>query len=383
MTGIKLSVLLSFVFLNVVCSKHEIDPNLTSNENAMNFLNEIISDSDSPAMQYMIVSPDSTLFEYNYGLADVKNKKPITADATLNAFSVTKTFTALAILQLEEQGKLNINDTIAKYLDYYPYGSSITIKQVLNHTSGLPNPLPLKWVHLLSEDAGFNYEEFISAVVKDNNELDNEPGEKYSYSNIGYLLLGEVISKVSGMSYREYITENIISKLNLDDGAYLGFEIPDTNKHAYGYIKKWSFLNLALTFMFDKGKYIENTYDGWNQFRYFYIDGTSYGGLIGNAKGFSKYLQALLKDNELISNNSKTKLFTNQTTNDGKILDMCLSWFQGSLNGAEYYAHAGGGGGYYCEIRIYPAKKLASVIMFNRTGVSDERFLDEIDKYFF
>ena len=61
---------------------------------------------------------------------------------------------------------------------------------------------------------------------------------------------------------------------------------------------------------------------------------------------------------------------------------MCLSWFQGKLGREIYCSHTGGGGGYYCEIRLYPKKKMASVIMFNRTGVSDERFLDNIDKLF-
>jgi hypothetical protein len=72
---------------------------------------------------------------------------------------------------------------------------------------------------------------------------------------------------------------------------------------------------------------------------------------------------------------------TRQKINDGKETEMCLSWFVGNLNGEPYFSRAGGGGGYYCEIRIYPKLNRASVIMFNRTGVSDERFLDKVDKF--
>lgn len=61
---------------------------------------------------------------------------------------------------------------------------------------------------------------------------------------------------------------------------------------------------------------------------------------------------------------------------------MCLGWFTGELNGIPYYAHAGGGGGYYCEIRIYPEEKIGSVIFFNRSGMSDEKFLDKVDRFF-
>lgn len=74
-------------------------------------------------------------------------------------------------------------------------------------------------------------------------------------------------------------------------------------------------------------------------------------------------------------------LFTENFTNDGKPTGMCLSWFSGQLDGNQYYAHAGGGGGYYCEIRVYPDNGIGSVIMFNRTGMRDERFLDKLDKY--
>ena len=74
-------------------------------------------------------------------------------------------------------------------------------------------------------------------------------------------------------------------------------------------------------------------------------------------------------------------LFQENKTNKGKNTEMCLSWFSGELNGNKYFAHAGDGG-FYCEIRIYPDSKNGSVIFFNRTGMSDERFLDKVVEYF-
>ncbi|WP_157971937.1 serine hydrolase domain-containing protein [Pleomorphovibrio marinus] len=105
--------------------------------------------------------------------------------------------------------------------------------------------------------------------------------------------------------------------------------------------------------------------------------------MIGTPNGFVKYAQELLKPNTtLISDNYKSLLFNENRTNDGKATGMCLSWFKGSLKGNTYFTHAGGGGGYYCEIRIYPDSGIGSVIMFNRTGMSDERFLNKLDNYF-
>ncbi len=371
------------LFLSLIsCSNQMVESDMNQSEKANYFLEQMINNSDTPGLQYLILNSDSTIFEFNGGQSNLSNTSKLSASTTFNSFSVTKTFTALAILQLEEKGKLNLNDDAQNYFDYLPYKTKFSIRQLLNHTSGLPNPMPLKWVHLLTENKNFSYKEFIKNVLDNNDELDNPPGEKYSYSNIGYLLLGEIIEKVSGEDYRTYIQNNIIKNLSLTNEEYLGFTIPDTLQHAHGYIKKWSLLNFGLNFVFEKSKYMEDTYDGWNQFKYFYMNGYSFGGLMGNAKGFAKYLQALITDHQILSEKSKLKLFSNQKTKKGKTLDMCLSWFSGSLEGEKYFTHAGGGGGYYCEIRIYPKKKLASIIMFNRTGVSDERLLDDIDKYF-
>ena len=77
----------------------------------------------------------------------------------------------------------------------------------------------------------------------------------------------------------------------------------------------------------------------------------------------------------------KNCFFQENQNYKGKNTGMCLGWFAGNLNGNKYFAHAGGGGGYYCEIRIYPDLNRGSVVFFNRTGMSDERFLDKLDRY--
>jgi D-alanyl-D-alanine carboxypeptidase len=97
-----------------------------------------------------------------------------------------------------------------------------------------------------------------------------------------------------------------------------------------------------------------------------------------------RYIQALLTPNHaLLSDDYNRLLFIENRTSTDKATGMCLSWFAGQLDGISYFAHAGGGGGYYCEIRLYPEKQIGSVIFLNRTGMSDERLLDRIDKSFF
>ena len=149
-----------------------------------------------PGIQYMVVNADRVLFEYVGGWANVQNRREMTPQTTLMAYSMTKTFTAVAILQLVEQGKLGLNDEIDLYLQS-PYGGHhISIRQLLDHTSGIPNPIPLRWVHLATEHLSFDEDAALAHVLRDNSKLRNEPGQKFSYSNIGYWLLGKIVVNV-------------------------------------------------------------------------------------------------------------------------------------------------------------------------------------------
>jgi D-alanyl-D-alanine carboxypeptidase len=180
-----------------------------------------------------------------------------------------------------------------------------------------------------------------------------------------------------------YVGENVIKKMSIDNND-LGFEINNISNHAKGYHKKSSFTNLLLGFFLDKSKFMGKAEGKWMPFNNFYVNGISYGGLIGKPSAFVKYIQVLMRpNNEVISDDLKTILFQENFTNKKQSTGMCLSWFKGNLNGHTYYTHAGGGGGYYCEIRIYPKNHLGSVVFFNRTGMRDERFLDKVDEIYF
>src|SRR5262249_34981670 len=151
-----------------------------------------------------------------------------------------------------------------------------------------------------------------------------------------------------------------------------------------GFIKNLSFTNFVLGFFIQKSRFMGRTEGKWKSFLPFYVNGTSYGGLIGTPMAFVRYIQQLLKpDNHVLSDSYKKELFIENSTAAGKPTGMCFAWFSGQVDGIRYYAHAGGGGGYYCEIRLYPDKGIGSVIFFNRTGVSDERILDKVDSFYF
>jgi CubicO group peptidase (beta-lactamase class C family) len=155
----------------------------------------------------------------------------MTLNTTLMAYSMTKSFTAVAILQLVEQGKLGLDDEIDRYLPDNPYGGHhITVRQLLDHTSGLPNPIPLRWVHLAEEDESFDEDAALAQVLRDNPKLAFEPGQKFAYSNIGYWLLGKIVEQVTGQSYPDYVRANVLMPLGLS-AQEMDFVIPDP---AYG-----------------------------------------------------------------------------------------------------------------------------------------------------
>jgi D-alanyl-D-alanine carboxypeptidase len=125
-----------------------------------NNLQDVLDDyagSSVSGLQYIVVDANETRFAYARGWADVANKTPMTLETTMMAYSMTKTLTAVAVLQLVEQGKLGLEDEIERYLPNTPYaGHHITIRHLLAHTSGLPNPIPIRWAHLVEEDSSFD-----------------------------------------------------------------------------------------------------------------------------------------------------------------------------------------------------------------------------------
>jgi CubicO group peptidase (beta-lactamase class C family) len=354
--------------------------NLTAQNQPVDILIEKqITQSKTPSLQYKFFDQNQVLYEKTLGLANIANNTKTSSKHAYRIFSVTKTFTALAILQLVEKGQIDLDQSVIFYLPTFPYGSDITIRQLLTHTAGIPSPMPLNWIHLEEEHHYFDPKAFFKDLFIKHNKVKSGPNSKFKYSNLAYVILGQVIKEVSGINYEKYIEQHIIYPLGIIEE--MSFDI--NNPMAVGYQKKRLFTNLLLGFFIDKRKYMGKQRGKWSPFKEYFINGSSYGGLVSTANGLMIYLQELLKPNSsLISDEYKQLLFKENYTVANEATGMCLSWFVGSLNGKKYYTHAGGGGGYYCEVRIYPDLGVGSLIMFNRSGMKDERFLDQLDSHF-
>jgi CubicO group peptidase (beta-lactamase class C family) len=154
------------------------------------------------------------LFEKGYGAASVEHGVPATPSTKFRIGSITKQFTAAAILKLQEEGKLSIDDKLSKFIADYPRGDEVTIHHLLTHTSGI-HSYTSKPEFMASVTVGVTPDEHIKSFKDD--PYDFDPGTKWSYNNSGYFLLGYLIEKVSGQSYGEYLRKAFFEPLGMND----------------------------------------------------------------------------------------------------------------------------------------------------------------------
>lgn len=188
-----------------------------------------------PGVAVLIMKGDEQLFKGAAGLAELPNKIPMTADHVFRIGSITKQFTATAILKLQKEGKLSIDDDLKDYIPSFPnHGHTITIRHLLNHTSGIKSytSMPRFYKEFMRKE--MTPEELIDEFKYE--DMDFAPGEKFLYNNSGYFILGHIIEEVSGMSYADYIRKNFFEPLEMTASDYGSNAKPYPNL-AYGYAK--------------------------------------------------------------------------------------------------------------------------------------------------
>jgi len=164
-----------------------------------------------------LIKDGQVIFKKAYGYANYENKIPFTSSTVMDYASVAKQFTGLAIAQLIKEGKLRLNDDIRLYLPDVPeFGDTITIAHLLYHSSGIRD-----WVGLVKISGRYMEDvitdEFIMKLVMNQKELNFRSGEKFQYSNTGYFLLANIVSKITGKSFREWTRKNIFRPLQMND----------------------------------------------------------------------------------------------------------------------------------------------------------------------
>lgn len=167
----------------------------------------IMRRTGAPSATILVAEHGHIVYRHAYGLRDRERKQPATIDSHYEIGSITKQFTAAAILQLQEAGKLHLDDKLSAYLPSAPRANEITLRQLLSHTSGLPEYLDVVEADN-AVDKPASFDKLISYIGA--KPLDFPPGARWSYSNTGYLLAGRVIEVVSHETYRHYIQTHLL-----------------------------------------------------------------------------------------------------------------------------------------------------------------------------
>jgi CubicO group peptidase (beta-lactamase class C family) len=290
----------------------------------------------------LVARDGDILLDKGYGDANLEWQIPDAPDAKFRLGSITKQFTAASILLLEERGKLKTDDPVKKYMpDAPPAWDKITLYNLLTHTSGIPNFT--SFPDYGSSEATPTTPEKLVARFRDK-PLDFQPGEKWSYSNSGYVLLGYLIEKITGKSYRDFVEENIFKPLGMGDSGY------DSNSaiilhRASGYAPGPSGpVNagyIDMTIPFSAGALYSTTHDlvKWEQ------------GLFGG---------------KVLSAASLKKMTTPFKENYG------CGLMVRTVNGHAMIEHGGGIEGFNTDLAYYPDDKLTVVVLGNLNGDAPE-----------
>lgn len=177
---------------------------------------EALAAGEAAGFAVAIVEDGRVRLARGYGLADLEQRTPVTADTPFRIGSITKEFTAAAVLLLAERGRLSLDDTLAKFVPDFPRADEVTIRQLLNHTSGIRNYTSVPDFLPTVSPRDYAAADFIKVIAGAEPLYDFAPGTGWSYSNSGYFLLGAVIERASGQSYAEFLDANIFRPLGLN-----------------------------------------------------------------------------------------------------------------------------------------------------------------------
>lgn len=296
-----------------------------------------------------VVRGNDTLLLKGYGRADVEWNVPMPADAVFEIGSITKQFTAVAILQLRDAGKLSLDDEITKWLpDFDTRGNRVTLRRLLDHTSGIKGITEMPEFGLLVNNPRFPRDSAYALIKRYPFEFPT--GEAQIYNNSAFWLLGLVIEKASGGSYEDYVEKKIFEPLGMKRSTYCN-SIENIERRAHGYLVQNGNVRRALT----------NVHT-WP---------FAAGSLCSTAGDLVTWLRAL-HGGKVLSPSSYQELITPARLNDGTVTRYAMGLGVGrDSRGLSFIGHGGSISGFTAEAGWYPDAQAAIVVLMNSNGNID------------
>jgi CubicO group peptidase (beta-lactamase class C family) len=330
-----------------------------TNEKVVEALFHEFDQADVPGAAVSVIQGGTPILAKGYGLADLQKKIPCTTDTNFRLASLTKQFTAMAVLILAEQGKLSLEDHLPKFSPEFPqYGKTITIRHLLTHRSGLldyEDYIPQGTTIPLSDrDVLF--------ILQQQNKTNFPPGSQFHYSNSAYALLALLVENVSGKTFSAFLKERIFEPLGMTNTIAYVAGLSSVPHRAYGYANGKSGWELS-----DQSATSAVLGDG---------------GIYSSVADLFKWDQALYTE-QLVSRRMVTEaLSAHSSQSDFKGSGYGYGWYVGKFRGAEHVWHYGSTCGFSTKINRFPERKLSVIVLANRRNADISPIMEKLIERF-
>jgi len=314
-------------------------------------IKDVIEAYDLPGLAIGIVRDTKIAYARGFGYKNVDTREPITASTLFHMASISKPFVATAVMQLVEQGKIDLEARVTAYLPYFKLDderhTEITIQQMLSHVSGMPDVMDYEWDNPVYDEGAL--ERYVRSLT--DRKMRFAPGEKFAYSNMAFECLGDVIAKVSGMSFADYEKKHILNPSGMTESTFLKpAHLPEN--WASGHLRCLKTV-------------------AWDGYPYNRMHGPS-STLHSNAIEMCNWAitninRGSFQDNQILRSSSYDVLWKPWFRIGGEASRdaVGLSWFLGEHRGERSVGHGGGDVGFNTYLTILPEKSMAVVVLCN------------------
>ena len=328
----------------------------------------------TPALSYAVATTSGHTYASAVGPADLDERREVTVEDQMPWFSMTKIATATTMVRLAARGVVDLDAHVAAYVPEYHTGiHQPTVRQLLTHTAGLGNPLPIRWIRPVGQPADAD---LVASIVRKHGAPKRRPGEHAAYSNIGYLLAGQVIEAVTGEPVEQVVSDVVLRPIGMER---TGFRYDPSSPHAIGYVRAPRAVRPLLRRLLPNGVVGQHV-AGFTALRPFLVEGAAYGGLVGAPSDAARLALAHLQPDGPLGDLSAMR----EITCPGKPFDHGTGWFRKPADidrTPPFVEHYGTGGGFWNAMRIYPTLGVAVVGMTNGTSAwsFDEFFTSVVE----
>ncbi|MCH7534362.1 MAG: beta-lactamase family protein [Bacteroidetes bacterium] len=295
----------------------------------------------------LVAEGSEIIYQNGFGYANFDTKDTLSLKSCFRLASVSKQFTAMCVMILEEREKLSYDDDITKYLPELSFYEGVTVRHLLWHTGGLPDYMQLFEDHWDTTKLAFK-EDILSLMAEHQPEIDFKPGEKYEYSNTGYSLLAGIVQRASGVHFDDFITENLFMKINMSASLVCkGADDEPIPNRVFGY-------------------YYDESSKSMANADYHYLNGViGDGGLYSTIGDLFKWDQALYTE-QLVSKATLDLAFTGFKLNDADTLgDYGFGWGLYKNDSTNVVSHSGSWVGFSTYIQRDIGNKTTIIVLNN------------------